>query len=277
MTYKKDDLLKLQSVEKEMLAEVDRVCHELGIQYFSVGGTTLGAIRHNGFIPWDDDIDIGMMRNDYELFLKNAPLLLDKKYFLQNFIFNKHTPQYHTKVMKKGTTFVEKGIEHLKIQKGIFLDVMPYDYLPENDRKQAKVLKKQMFFYSLFGLKSQIRTFSRGKVANLLLTVVRFFLWILLLPFPKALFFNLYDSSLKNASGKSPVIGTRGYANCIIYEDELFPLRPHQFNETEIPVPNNCDAVLKRQYGDYMTLPPPNKRHQHSPVVLSFGDDDAKK
>lgn len=115
MTHKKDDLLKLQSIEKEMLAEADRTCRELGIQYFSVCQITLGAIRHNGFIPYDDCTDIGVMRNDYEIFLKKASLFLEKKYSLQNFIFSKHAPQYHTKVMKNGTTFFEKSIEHVKV------------------------------------------------------------------------------------------------------------------------------------------------------------------
>lgn len=134
-----------------------------------------------------------------------------------------------------------------------------------------------MFYHFLFGLKSQIRTFSRGEIANLFLTIVRFFFWILPLPFPKKFFFNFHDSSIKNASDKSTIMNTREYANCIIYEEELFSLRPHRFNETEILVPNNFKAVLKRQYVNCMTLPPSNKGYQQNPLVLSFGDDDAKK
>lgn len=274
--YKQEDLLRIQSIEKEMLLAIDEVCKKLNICYFSVGGTTLGAVRHNGFIPWDDDIDIGMLRDDYDIFIEKAPDIIDKKYSVQNFVFNKHIPFYHTKVMKNNTKFVEKGIEHLKIQKGIFVDIMPYDYLPEDFQTRNKVIKRQKFYSTLFGIKSQIRTFRRNKFKNILYTIIRFLLWLLLLPIPKKYFFKKYDASLKKINSSS-MLGSRGYKEFVIQANDLFPLASHAFDELTIPIPNNYDAVLRTQYGEYMVLPPLEKRFQHEPLLLDFGDEDAEK
>ena len=92
MEYSREDLKKVQKIEMQILEEVIRVCDENGITYFTIGGTTLGVIRHKDFIPWDDDIDIGMLRSDYEKFLRIAPYKLKQGYILQHFYREKEVP-----------------------------------------------------------------------------------------------------------------------------------------------------------------------------------------
>ena len=107
MKYTDDQLHKLQDTELEILQEIIRVCNANNITYFTVGGTTLGAIRHNGFIPWDDDIDIGMMRDDYEKFLSVAKTELAEGFSLTYYYTDPNSPTYYAKVRKDGNEFVE--------------------------------------------------------------------------------------------------------------------------------------------------------------------------
>ena len=272
--YSDSDLNKVQNTELEILQEIDRICKILNIKYFAVGGTLLGAIRHKGFIPWDDDIDIGMMRKDYDAFISGCSELLDKNnYFVQNFYSNSHVPFYHTKLMKKGTVFVEKGVERMKFEKSIFVDIMPYDYLPDLPIERKRVLKKQMFNYRLFGLKSQIRTFKYSKFKNFIFSVIRFVIWCFLLPINKNYLFKRYDNSLKNASiNPSHFIGSRGYNMFVCKYDDVYPLKYVLFEDLQIPIPNNYDSLLKTQYNNYMSLPPEDKINQHTPIALKFED-----
>ena len=132
VTYTKEQLEKIHSTEVEILSEIIRVCSENDIPWFTVGGTTLGAVRHNGFIPWDDDIDIGMLREDYDKFLALAPSCLKEGYILQHFTVDKRTPTYFAKVRKDGTEFIEYSNHSLPIHHGVFVDIMPYDRIPED-------------------------------------------------------------------------------------------------------------------------------------------------
>lgn len=127
-------MIELRKVEVEILKEIHKICTENDLQYYLCGGTLLGAVRHKGFIPWDDDIDIVMPRDDYNKFITlclNGKL--DKQYILQN---TDTEPEYHlpfTKIRKKHTFFDEEGVRKLKIHKGIFVDIFPLDYSKKNE------------------------------------------------------------------------------------------------------------------------------------------------
>ena len=132
MMYKEQDLEQLHRVLYRTLAEIIRVCEILDIPYFIQGGSAIGALFHKGIIPWDDDIDVGMTRNDYERFLREAPAYLSSDYFLEWFGTEANTPFYFAKVKCNNTLFVEEIWRHMDIHHGIFVDIFPYDRIPDN-------------------------------------------------------------------------------------------------------------------------------------------------
>ena len=143
-------LRQLQLAELDILLEIDRVCTENNIKYFLDSGTALGAVRHKGFIPWDDDIDICMMRDDYEKFIRLAPEKLSQKYFLQTLKTDPGYNKLHAKVRKNGTVFKEDANLMRNMNHGLFVDIYPFDYLPKHGKKLFILLNEifqKMFAY----------------------------------------------------------------------------------------------------------------------------------
>jgi len=129
----KDTLRKLQMTELELLTEVDRICRKCHIHYNIIAGTMLGAVRHGGFIPWDDDADVALLRPEYERFCKACKTELDPaRFYFQD---QNHTSGYrwgYGKLRRKNTLFLREHQEHFPYEQGIFIDVFPLDYVPEN-------------------------------------------------------------------------------------------------------------------------------------------------
>lgn len=126
-------LRQLQMIELEMLVEVDRICKKCGIQYNIIAGTLLGAVRHGGFIPWDDDADVAMLRPEYEKFRKACKTELD----ITRFYFQDHrnTRGYrwgYGKLRRKNTLFLRENQEHMPYKQGVFIDIFPLDGVPDN-------------------------------------------------------------------------------------------------------------------------------------------------
>ena len=125
--YKLSDS-ELQEIHKdllELLKAFKNVCDKEGIWYTLAFGTVLGAVRHKGFIPWDDDIDIGMTRDNYEKFIKIANTKLSEEFFLQTMETEEETPFYFAKVRKNKTKFIEKYVKDINMNHGIFIDIFP--------------------------------------------------------------------------------------------------------------------------------------------------------
>ena len=118
---------KLKKIEIELLLSFIEITKKYNLKYFLLGGTCLGAVRHNGFIPWDDDIDVGLPREDYEVFLKVAQAELPENVFLQN---GNTDPEYtlnFAKLRNSDTTFMEQSFKNYKINHGVYIDVFPLD------------------------------------------------------------------------------------------------------------------------------------------------------
>lgn len=271
MKYKDDELKKLQDTELEILQDVIRVCEENGIQYFTVGGTTLGAIRHDGFIPWDDDVDIGMLRDDYEKFIHIAPEKLSKGYTLSHFIYEESSPTYYAKVRKDGTEFVESYTKNIKMHHGVFIDIMPYDKIPENEAEKAQYRRKVKFWNQLYIAKTVwTSTFIPSK-HKALLNCIRAILHVLMVPIPKKILYEKTDKAMRSCNrSNSKMVSSRALYMFDCDIRLLLPPVKHIFESIDVNIPADADKVLRIQYGNYMQLPPEEKRYSHAPIMLKL-------
>lgn len=132
---------ELQTIQFDILKTFWAICEKLGLHPYLICGSALGAVKYQAFIPWDDDVDVALIRPEYERFLKEAPALLPKELFLQNARTDPAFPQLYSKIRKNGTSFVEDRAAHLPIHHGIYIDLFPLDGMPEN--KLSVWLNKQ--------------------------------------------------------------------------------------------------------------------------------------
>lgn len=128
-----EDLRKMQLIQLDLLVELDRICRKHDIEYFLIAGTLLGAVRHGGFIPWDDDVDVAMKRSEYERFCEVCEEeLSQEEFFLQNYHTDKAYRWGYAKLRKKNTMYIRKGQEAIKSMSGVSIDVFIIDYVPDN-------------------------------------------------------------------------------------------------------------------------------------------------
>ena len=160
-------LRQLQMVELELLLEVDRICRKCGIEYNIIAGTMLGAYRHKGFIPWDDDADVAMVRGEYERFREACRSELDES----RFYFQDHTctPGYrwgYGKLRRKNTLFLREHQEHMPYEQGVFIDIFPLDAVPQSQIGRS-IMSLRCFcirklLWSRVGKIADKSTFKRG-------------------------------------------------------------------------------------------------------------------
>lgn len=265
--YDDKTLASLHEVELEIFDEFVRICKKHKLEYFMTGGTMLGAIRHEGFIPWDDDIDLGMMRKDYDLFIQYAKEELDEKYYLDCFETNKDYYLPFAKIRKNNTIFDEEDSHHLNNHKGIFIDIIPFENAPHQDSFKQKIqailvrnITDTMFY------KTKIR-----KLKNSRHPVFVAFLSIL----PKRTLMKLQNKLMHlhkddNSEYVVALAGTYGYVKETSKRSVFLPSKNIKFEDRTYRGMNNPDAYLTRIFGDYMKLPPKEKRRNHMPLKIEF-------
>lgn len=159
---KEINIRDLQLAELEILKEFIRVCKELNLKYFLDSGTLLGCVRHGGFIPWDDDIDVSMPREDYEILLEKGQDILNKKYFLQTYKTEFEYTNTFAKIRNSETTFIESTVQNLNINHGVYIDIFPFDGYNSKDKihnirfKVISILHK-IYFSSRYVLRNPER------------------------------------------------------------------------------------------------------------------------
>lgn len=136
----------LQKLEFNMLKEVIQICDKLKLKYYLICGSALGAVKYDGFIPWDDDMDIGLLRDDYEMFIANAQSMLPAYLFLQNNKTDPEYPQIFSKIRDCRTTYIEKSVAGLSINHGVYIDVFPLDGYPLDEKLQVFVERKKLIY-----------------------------------------------------------------------------------------------------------------------------------
>lgn len=152
--YDAETLQELKKMELELLRDFQELCDRHGLEYFAGGGTAIGAVRHQGFIPWDDDIDVNLYRDDYEKFLKYAKEEYSDKYEIMNAETSALYPLMSTRWMKKGTKFKEECFKDLDLDLGVFLDIYCFDNVPDDDKKMRRQGKRVWFLNKLMILKA---------------------------------------------------------------------------------------------------------------------------
>ena len=135
------DLRDLQLQELQILLEFQRVCQLLGLRYYLTAGTLLGAVRHRGFIPWDDDVDVAMPRADYDRLFREGPALLGPEYLLQDYRTEPNFPYYFGKLRLRGTRAEEPVLRAINMDQGIYIDLFPLDLCPDRDRPAMAFFK----------------------------------------------------------------------------------------------------------------------------------------
>ena len=253
-------LKKQKKVLLELLKEFDRICKQYNISYIVFCGTAIGAVRHQGFIPWDDDLDVAMLREDYERFLKIAPSELSEQYYLQA-EFSEHWPMNFSKLRKNNTTYLEKyHPKDKKSHQGIYIDIFPCDNAKDTVRKQ-----KYQFYASRVVVAKSL--FKRGYETNS--KAKKFFMGLC----------SLFPTKPFQKYAKGEKISDSAYVHTFLACTSKFKkgiYRRKWFTETIempfedmfVPVSAHYDELLTTMYGDYMQLPSEEERKIKEHAIL---------
>ena len=236
--YDKETLDKLHKVELSILDDFVKVCEKNDLTYFLIGGSLLGAVRHKGFIPWDDDIDIGMPRKDYDKFIEIGQKELGDKYYVDCFERNKDFYLPFVKIKLNGTVFDEEVAKCYPHHKGIFIDIFAF----ENVKNTKKI----------------------GLCCCL-------FPWRTMMRFQKKLMtWNKNDNSMY----VNPLSGSYAYEKETNLRTTVLPVKKIMFEGKMYNGMTDNDTYLRKIYGDnYMELPPLEKRINHLPDTIIFPEE----
>lgn len=269
----KDILEKVHSVLYEMLVTFDNVCRELNTPYFLINGSLLGAIRHDGFIPWDDDLDVAMMREDYERFLQEAPGLLGQEFYLQHWKKDAAYGHVFAKLRKENTVYLESSARDVDTHCGIYIDIIPIDVCPDSEQARRKQGRALSFLRRCVLVQCGYRPWETpGKPGKALLKHIGYLPIVLYAKLhTKGYTVQRYENSARafNAAKDSCCFGNSGahqYSETIVPRS-YFGKRQHLFCGGYFPVPEQAEAYLTKVYGDYMQLPPKAQRENRHNVI----------
>ncbi|NLY36297.1 MAG: LicD family protein [Tissierellia bacterium] len=268
------DIKDVQKVELEILLEFDRICKKYHINYQLFAGTLIGAIRHRGFIPWDDDIDVSMIRAEYNRFLSIVKSELSSEYFFQTHETDPNYMNRFAKIRKNRTVFKEKLVKGLDMHHGIYIDIFAYDNI-ELDSLQGKFqigLLRTLDSFFKYSNKTRYEILSPGfakTMAKFKYRLIHFLLvskreidnWIM----DRMIKFNHKNTEfLADLSNPSQGVLEKFMMRRQTLEDSIeWDFEGHKF-----PVPRAYDEVLSRAYGDYMQLPGVENRVSHHEIIL---------
>lgn len=265
---------KLQKIQLMILKDVDKVCKENGIKYYLVGGTLLGAVRHKGFIPWDDDLDIAMYREDYVKFKALMSEFDSEKYFIQNFDTDNNYIRYITKVRLNGTKQVERQVDSTEIHHGIYIDVFPLDRVDKKNGVDLKLRGKLLKYLYLFKVAYINNPKSNDRKIK---KIIKKYLQLLSKLIPPRLINNMYDY-LCTKTNKKNCKYTTSFASGYGWKKQLFPNEYYgdglflEFEGNFFRVPERYDLILESLFGNYMELPPVSRRNSgHDLVEIDYG------
>lgn len=242
------DLRRQQLRMVDLLLELDRICKRHGIKYWLIGGTLLGAVRHQGFIPWDDDMDVQMLREDYLRLMDILPKELPATMAIQNRATDPNYFYQYAKLRDRRSR-IEEGLGYDRVFKehGIFVDIFPIDRHPR--QLQRLSIETIGHCYKILKRKSK----DDRQLMRRVMPIVRFNEWVV---YPLL--------RLVSRITKGPYLDAFGVPYIVErHIDDILPLAEKDFEGHRFPVPHDADKVLRDQYGDYMQLPDLSKIMPH--------------
>ena len=257
----KHNFLPLQDKMLEIMVNVDKICQKHNIEYCLMGGSALGAKRHGGFIPWDDDLDIFMTPDNYD---KLRKILLERKempnYYLQEWGLTDGMVTI-SKIRDDNTTYIESSLKNWNIHHGVYIDIFILHVAPNNKLLQLK----QCFWAKYVVLKSLAnKHYSKRKGAvGLLMKILRLFPERFLIRHGLK---EVYKYRNKNTNYYCNFLGKAGYKKGLYKKSMMYPFKKEKFEKVELFVPANLDEFLKCRFGDYMKIPSADqiKWNQHA-------------
>lgn len=267
-------LNQLHRCQLILAQEVKRLCDQHQIRYFMIAGTLLGAVRHKGFIPWDDDMDIGMLRTDYTRFIAIAKRELDDRFFLQDTDTDPAYGMPFAKLLLKNTVMVEQNSSENAARKAIYIDIFPFDCVPENPAKQKQHNRRTYFLKRLFLAKQGYRVYREGETVKKYIYLLLRFLSLFA---SKTAIYHALEKEIQRYNGEETekivnIGGAYGYWKESLVRRWFAEATELKFEDITLSAPALYTDYLEYFYGDYMTPPPEDKRwDRHSIIKLDFG------
>lgn len=265
-----EELKQLQKIQKELVCEVKRICRKCHIHFNMVGGTMLGAIRHGDYIPWDDDADIGFLREEYEKFREACRTELNhEKYYMQDLRDTEGYRWGYGKLRRKGTAFVRLGQEFMPYEQGISIDLMPFDNVPDRWIKRRFHFFQCFLYRKLFWSKVGSRTEKKMGIRMI---------YHIMSLIPMKVILRSYQRFISNGRKKNTQLvriltfptpkGVYGYKR-----EWYTQLKTYRFGDIQLPGARDYDGYLRVKYGEYMELPSPEKRKIHPVSELKLSEE----
>lgn len=269
------EINKIHELDLIISEELKRICEKHNIKYFMIAGTLLGAVRHKGFIPWDDDMDFGMLRSDFDNFISVCEYELDKKKFYLETMENSESYPYNfAKIRLKNTKIIEEfSKDSLTEEKGIFIDIFPIDFV--SNRKLKRIFQYKLFWIARNLLLIKLNYASKHKkrkISYKLARLLLFFVPVDFLKFIKRISIEIANNE-EVATIKKVVTsdGAYGLEKETLEKEWVDGIDYYPFEGTFYPGISKYDEYLSYFYGDYTKLPPKNKRNQHKRMNVDFG------
>lgn len=263
-------LLKIEEIQDiliELMQEVHKFLREKEIPYYMLGGSTLGAVRHGGFIPWDDDIDIGMLRKDYEKFLSCAHEF-SANYDIANYRFTKNCDHCLTRIYVKNTCMDAKSIRNTKLDKRLYFDIFPIDVVPKDKEERDKFEKKILSKKRLIGY-IDARIYNSSFLSKVAKNIISF----ILRPFRKTILKKTEKIMRKYEKQETGLVCS--LCSQYRFSKQVMPIETYgkpklmKFEDDEYFVPEKTDQYLTTLFGeDYMVVPPVEKRRKGYPIYI---------
>ena len=267
-------LKKLQATELEILKVFDKFCTDNDIRYSLYAGTALGAVRHSGFIPWDDDVDVAMTRGEYNRFIEKIRMNPVKGYTMDSPELNPSCAISHAKLMKDGTVLISSDWECEDAENhGIWIDIFPLDKITDKTKRRIyRIGRKIIFLTRAYGGNKndgRIKAFIRALACCIPQPIAR-----------KKLAGYLHELAMNDRETQTDyqwtVLAAENTFRYAFESEMMNAMRRTEFEGQRFLITDRYDSMLRRLYGDYMTLPPASEqvcKHQPARIAFQGGTD----